>query len=93
MWYLIIFTAGAVGGIQGREKSLRATREAWATYIGIVKVWPVWQRLQSLNPTSPPKDRLPLWQVEQFKPRALGKCCVPAGELTCRDWGSPAVML
>ncbi len=30
---------------------------------GILKLADVWQRRQSLNAKSPPKERLPLWQV------------------------------
>lgn len=59
-------------------------------YCGRRKFAPRWQRAQSLNARSPPKDLLPLWQVEQFMPPA-GKCSAGAGELTWRDCSAPAV--
>jgi hypothetical protein len=60
-------------------------------HIGILKLAAVWQRRQSLNAKSPPKERLPLWQVRQDMPRAEAKCSNAAGELTCRVCGAPAV--
>jgi len=59
-------------------------------YIGIRKLAAVWQRRQSLNARSPPKERLPLWQVRQVISRVAGKCSEAAGELTWRDCGKPA---
>jgi hypothetical protein len=57
---------------------------------GILKLVDVWQRRQSLNAKSPPKERLPLWQVEHVGPRVDAKCSMAAGELTWRDCGAPA---
>src|SRR5690606_6113729 len=47
---------------------------------------PVWQRLQ-LAKSSPPKARLPLWQVAQFVPRADAKCIMPRGAVTWLPFG------
>jgi len=62
-------------------------------YAGMRKVCPRWQRLQPLNPKSPPKARMPLWQLAQFMLLAAGKCSAISGELTCLLWGAAAVKL
>jgi hypothetical protein len=68
-----------------------AFAETTATHSGILKLADVWQRRQTLNARSPPKERLPLWQVRHVCPRPDGKCSVAAGELTWRDCGAPGV--
>jgi len=60
-------------------------------HIGILKLAELWQRRQSLNARSPPKERLPLWQVTQVWPRVDGKCSIAPGEFTWRDCAAPAV--
>jgi hypothetical protein len=73
----------------GTEKSTQSANH----HVGIRKVVPLWHRLQSPNPKSPPKDLRPLWQLAQLVPPAEAKCCVAAGELTCLACGAPAVNL
>ncbi len=79
---------------QSADKAAHS-REASVTgvlfYSGMRKVAALWHRRQSLKARSPPKDRLPLWQVEHAIARVAGKCSAVAGELTCRDCGIPAV--